>query len=100
MWLDECGPLLTQMGHGADVTALVSSLHTHAWFVLPGDEQAIVTRTGGRQGCKLGALVFNLIYSVALKRLRVRLQKKGILLRVTVHERHAPFWTNLGAVPN
>jgi hypothetical protein len=47
-WLDEYGPLLTQMGHGADVTALVSSSQPNAWFVLPDDERAIVTRTGGR----------------------------------------------------
>ena len=74
-WLTREGPLLRQMGHGADTTALVCSLHSSAWFVLPGDKQATVTKTGGRQGCKLGGLVLNLIYSIAFKRLRSRLDR-------------------------
>jgi hypothetical protein len=90
-WLGRDGPLLRQMGNGADITGLVSSLHSAAWFVLPGDEKAIVTKTGGRQGCKLGGLVFNLIYSIALKRLRVKLGELGVVLKIATNS-ESPIW--------
>ena len=42
----------------------------------------IRTRTGGRQGCKVGATVFNAAYSEALHELRESLMHHGIHLSV------------------
>ena len=88
-WLDD-GPLLERMGADPTVTALVASLHTEAWLELPGDDRRIYTRTGGRQGCKLGAMVFNLAYSLALWLLGARLREAGVVLHVK-HPRNAHF---------
>ena len=90
-WLEMNGPLLRQTGVSGDVAQLGCSLHTAAWFQLPGDTHTITTLTEGRQGCKLGALVFNLIYSVVCKRLRARLRELGAVL-VVRHVGGMAFW--------
>ena len=59
--IDDDGHLLSQMGVDEICARIINSLHNGNSFQLTGDERAIVTRTGGRQGCKLGAVVFNLI---------------------------------------
>ena len=82
-WIDTTGGLLALSGADPAVCELVTSLHHGAWFRLPGDEPYIVSVSGGRQGCKLGALVFNLIYSLALLMLRQELLDLGIILWVT-----------------
>ena len=94
-WLEDRGPLLERMGAPPEVTGLVRSLHTCAWFQLPGDDVRLVTSAGGRQGCKLGALVFNLIYSVALKRIRQKMIDKGVVLHLR-RTSDAPFWESHG----
>ena len=68
--IDDDGHLLNQMGVDETCARIINSLHNGAWFQLAWNDKAIVTRTGGRQGCKLGADVFNLIYSIALMRVR------------------------------
>ena len=70
-------------------------MHTGAWFKLQGDDKAILTLTGGRQGCKLGGLVFNLIYSVALKKVRKQLMMAGIALQIGPRSKK-PFWASDG----
>jgi hypothetical protein len=85
------GHVFEQLGTNPDAAALARSLHTSAWFQLPGDTQLIVTRSGGRQGCKLGAMLFNLIYSVALRRITAELAEQGIVLRITATGT-GPFW--------
>eukprot|EP00973_Karenia_brevis_P062420 8681627-Karenia_brevis.AAC.1 len=50
-YLHELGTIFEQMG---------------SWSQLQGSEQLIFTRSGGRQGCRLGAMIFNLIYAAAL----------------------------------
>ena len=42
----------------------------------------MVARSGGRQGCKLGAILFNLIYAVALARVRESIGKKHGVLEI------------------
>ena len=42
------------------------------------------SRTGGRQGCKLGATIFNTVYTVALDMLHWELEKANIVLRIQV----------------
>ena len=67
-WINDTGGLLRGAGTDPVVTDLVASLHVGSWFQLPNDDNLIVSIAGGRQGCKLGALIFNAIYSVALAR--------------------------------
>ena len=55
------------------------------------DSKFIVTNTGGRQGCKLGALLFNLVYSIALRRVRDTLVSAGII--VHLRAQNPCFWT-------
>jgi hypothetical protein len=56
----------------------------------------LISVSGGRQGCKLGALIFNLIYSVALKRVREELSTLRIILVVRSQSTTA-FWAAAGA---
>jgi hypothetical protein len=82
-FIDANGPLLTQMGVDAKVVQLIRSLHSFAWFNIDGLESFIVSRSGGRQGCKLGSIVFNIAYALALSRLRSALVGMGLVLRIT-----------------
>ena len=81
-WIDDTGGLLLAAGADGSVVELVASLHSGSWFQLPNDDKYIVSIAGGRQGCKLGALIFNAIYSVALARVRAELCKYDIMLHV------------------
>ena len=76
----------------SSVCALVNSVHDGAWFRLPDDEKFVVCGSGGRQGCKLGALIFSLIYSLALKQTREALKPLNVVLRVS-QSRGAAFWS-------
>ena len=95
-WIDETGGLLFAAGADGTVVELIASLHSGSWFQLPNDEKYIVTMAGGRQGCKLGALVFNAIYSVALARVRAELSNYNIMLYVK-RCGPRPFWAADGA---
>ena len=95
-WIDETGGLLRAAGADEAVIALMASLHSGSWFKLPNDEKFIISIAGGRQGCKLGAIVFNSIYSVALARVRAELSKHNIILHVKVNN-EMPFWSSSGA---
>ena len=53
--------LLEELGVDPKVCALISSLHTGSWFKYQDLDTLIIACKGGRQGCKLGALIFNLI---------------------------------------
>ena len=44
----------------------------------------MTSKTGGRQGCKLGATVFNTSYSLALKLLKSRLSAAGITFKIKI----------------
>ena len=95
-WIDETGGLMRAAGADEGVVALMASLHSGSWFQLPNDDKFIVSIAGGRQGCKLGALVFNSIYSVALARIRAELCKFNIILQVKAND-DMPFWSGGGA---
>jgi exonuclease III len=90
-WIDETGGLLLAAGADHTVVSLVASLHDGSWFQLPNDDKFIVSASGGRQGCKLGALVFNAIYSVALARVRAELVQHDVILYVKNCSTR-PFW--------
>ena len=91
-WIDDTGGLLLAAGADGSVVDLVASLHSGSWFQLPNDDKYIVSIAGGRQGCKLGALIFNAIYSVALARVRAELCKYDIMLHAKMRG-SKPFWS-------
>ena len=95
-WINDTGGLLRGAGTDPVVTDLVASLHVGSWFQLPNDDNLIVSIAGGRQGCKLGALIFNAIYTVALARVRAELAKHDIMLHVK-RGGTKPFWSGGGA---
>ncbi|CAE8732350.1 unnamed protein product [Polarella glacialis] len=74
------GSLLEQLGVDPKVAALVNSLHSNSWFRYSDLPTVIVARKGGRQGCKLGAIIFNMVYARALLMLRDQLRERGVLL--------------------
>ena len=84
--------LLCSSGGGVDehAAALLADLHRGTWFRCRDSTKVILTSKGGRQGCKVGSLVFNSIYTIALKEVRKQLIELGVVL--VVKDSHAPFW--------
>ena len=95
-WVDSTGGLLMAAGASECWVRTIASLHDGAWFKLPGDTRYICSLAGGRQGCKLGACVFNLIYAMAFAMLRTRLEKLGVVLKLCKKD-NEPFWASAGA---
>ena len=89
--IDSNGCLLTQLGLPDGVVELIRSLHTNTWFRYADLDTIIVTHRGGRQGCKLGGIIFNLIYARALHKLRGKLLKEGVVLKLR-YDPHQPFF--------
>ena len=50
----------------------------------------VIGKTGGRQGCKVGALVFNCIFSLAMTRTTRRMIEVGATISACSYD--APFW--------
>ena len=82
-WIESNWSLLATMGVPSNVIGTANSLHTSSWFRMV-DSSLLVTCAGGRQGCKLGALIFNLLYSMALRRVKAALIAEGVVLHVRV----------------
>eukprot|EP00973_Karenia_brevis_P020940 2879838-Karenia_brevis.AAC.1 len=82
-YLHDNGPLLQQRGVDPKVIALLCSLHRGSWFQYGELETVITAATGGRQGCKVGSLIFNGAYSIALHMLHADLLDAGIVLRIS-----------------
>ena len=53
----------------------------------------VLARRGARQGCRLGALCFNLAYELALGRARQRFREAGITLELRTPKHVAIPWT-------
>ena len=64
--IDERGDVFQQWNINATAQALAYSLHAGAWFRVRGGERFIESKTGGRQGCCIGAIIFNSAYAIAL----------------------------------
>ena len=60
------------------VKDLVASMHTKSWFRVAGRSELLVVNKGGRQGCKFGGVVFNLLYAKALKSFSDKLNREHI----------------------
>eukprot|EP00973_Karenia_brevis_P016865 2311581-Karenia_brevis.AAC.1 len=93
--IDNNGPILSQMGVDPKVVEIINSLHTGSWFALKGSQRFLVSRAGGRQGCKLGAIMFNIIYAAALNKVRAKLAEAGIGLHMKRRVGDA-FWSSDG----
>ena len=71
---------------------MINALHSRSWAKYGDSPSVVMSQTGGRQGCKLGSILFNATYSLALGEVHARLREAGILLRLECHR--APFWGN------
>ena len=80
--VDSVGGILVRMKVDPKVAALITSLHTNSWISYDDLDQTILVARGGRQGCKLGGMVFNFAYASALKDLQQRLADAGVLTRL------------------
>eukprot|EP00973_Karenia_brevis_P085560 11870192-Karenia_brevis.AAC.1 len=70
---------------------MINSLHTNAWFKVGDLPSVVVTSTGGRQGCRLGGIIFNGVYERALAQVRHKLREAGITLKLSF-DPQPPFW--------
>ena len=72
------GGVLSEAELHSGVLHLLRHLHDGTWFQLDGG-YLIETNLGSRQGCKFGAIIFNLMYCRALDDLRRALRNEGLL---------------------
>ena len=84
------GPILSRWGVPLEVVTLLRNLHAGAWFKVADLETAISSRLGGRQGCKVGALIFNSIYSESIRELHGAMDRLGMSLWLP--QATAAFW--------
>ena len=68
-------PLLEEWGVSAKATRLIAAMHSGSWFRYGECPSVAETRHGGRQGCKLGSTIFNVLYAEALVRLQNKLAR-------------------------
>eukprot|EP00973_Karenia_brevis_P048822 6773256-Karenia_brevis.AAC.1 len=81
-WLEDHGPILEELGVDKKAFELCKSLYSGSWYRMGDAEELLVSRCGGRQGCRLGAMIFNLIYTVALHRAREELAELGVAMAI------------------
>ena len=91
-YLQTHGPAFKQMNVPDKLGALISALHSKSWFRADGASTFGVTAAGGRQGCKLGASIFNCCYALALAQLVAALGEEGIVARISY--KSSPFWSS------
>jgi len=90
-YLGSKGPIFLQWGVDEKVIQLINALHSNSWFQYGDLDSCIVAKTGGRQGCKLGGIIFNSVYNEALNEVTDLLLKEQIVHSVT-KPGHLPFW--------
>ena len=83
-YLRDEGCLLQQWGVSHDVIEMLSTLHDGCWLTVGEIETVIEYGLGGRQGCKVGASIFNSAYDIPLRVLRAALVKRGVALHLPV----------------
>ena len=79
------------------ITKAITSLHTLVWAKDNGCNQAIVSKTGGRQGCVLGGLLFNVAYNPAMKSISQQLDNAGLTMHTET--RSKPLWSSWNPNP-
>ena len=83
--------MLEQWRVDGKVAKLISAIHTHSWMKHECAKEVVVTTRGGRQGCKIGGVIFGAVYAQALKDLRCDLRRSG-LMRSESTVLGQPFW--------
>ena len=83
--------MLEQWGVDGKVAKLIPAIHTHSWMKHECAKEVVVTTRGGRQGCKIGGVIFGAVYAQALKDLRCDLRHLG-LMRSESTVLGQPFW--------
>ena len=76
--LDAQGCFFNSLGINSGITEIIKSLHTNNWFRFAESDSIIVSDRGGRQGCKLGGIMFNFLYARSLHKLRLALREHGM----------------------
>ena len=90
-YLDANGPVFEQVGTHAKISRMLNVLHTKCWSSYGSLQSVIVGSRGGRQGCKLGGVLFTANYAVAVKEVRATLSAKGIAMKFKLLV-DSPFW--------
>ena len=95
-YIDESGGILAELGVDTTTRELMNAVHHRAWFQLEDCDDAIIVSTrGGRQGCRLGGLVFNMIYAKALAEARATMRSRGACVALRF-DHQKPFWLSGG----
>ena len=77
-YVQATGGVLSEADLHPGVLHLLRDLHDGTWFQLDG-AYLIETNLGSRQGCKFGAIIFNVMYCLALDDLRCAMRNEGLL---------------------
>ena len=96
--IDREQPVFNRAGVDPDVVTLLTSLHESSWFAAQDSESFLVASRGGRQGCKFGAKVFNVVYSELSTK---STGDKGLRASVSPYDLPAEdlFWATLPMTP-
>ena len=83
----EHGTLLHREGCDPALNAMIHDHHSGSWIGLGSkpvtlDSVVIETMIGARQGCSLGALIFNVAYEHTLQKIRARARAAGLDVEV------------------
>ena len=92
-------PLLQQAGVPAHVVNILNSLHSNSWFKIGDHPNLIVARKGGRQGCRFGGKLFNIVYDAALSEVRKLLHAEGLSSEFRGTE-GSPIWSKTCSLPH
>lgn len=77
----EYGPPFERVKVPTKVCRMVNALHTLRWAKYGSLSSCVIGVRGGRQGCKLGGVLFNTIFSEAMSQVRSKLSASGISKR-------------------
>ena len=86
------GCILDRINTDPEIVQVIRSLHIGFWFQFKESDTILCAKIGGIQGCKTGAIIFNLFYARSLKLLQCVcvLCNHGIVLHV--RQQPGPFW--------
>ena len=92
-------PVLEEIGVHPHIIHMMNSLHTAAWFKFGASSDFLISKRGGRQCCRFGGLIFNLIYNCALREVKSILDKQNMLTKVKGITFHPP-WSRTVGLPH
>jgi hypothetical protein len=94
------GGALLQAGADSALHEMLHDLHNENWFTVARtdplhDDNVIHAQIGARQGCPVGAMLFNIVYEFVLAKIRLRLRQAGLLTTI-VYDPDATPWQTTG----